>query len=163
MSHWRWFEVTNAYLIENQYWWKWCGRKETHEYVVCAKCKIRDLTISRFKMKSAITSWMTMECACHVIFTTWTTNAHLEWYGFCKRHLIIGVNAVFINTRWIFIFFNFEIRDDSNNAFLRYIESRNFSYLWVKVLCRQLMAFVVWNFNTTIWQLHYYCHIWSAA
>ena len=86
ISDWRWFEVTNAYLIENQYWWKWCGRKETHEYVVCAKCKIKDLTMSRFKMKSAIYSWMTMECACHVIFTVVTLDVHFEWYGFCRRH-----------------------------------------------------------------------------
>ena len=99
MSNWRWLEVTNAYLIENQCWWKWCGRKETHKYVVCAKCKIRDLTTSFSNMKSAIYSWMTIECACHVIFTMWTTDAHLEGYGFRMRHLIIGVNAVFINTR----------------------------------------------------------------
>ena len=26
MSHSRWLEFTNAYMIENQYPWKWCGR-----------------------------------------------------------------------------------------------------------------------------------------
>jgi hypothetical protein len=66
MLHWRWLEVTNAYLVESE---------EPRENAVFAKCEITDLSTSSSKMKSAITSWMTMEFTCHVMITSRTTDA----------------------------------------------------------------------------------------
>jgi hypothetical protein len=62
--------------------------------------------------------------------------------------LIVVVNGVIINTRLILIFFTLEISNDSNIAFLTYIESRNFDNVLVLVLF--FYSYIMMHWTTVV-------------
>jgi hypothetical protein len=67
--------------------------------------KSSTMPIASSNMKSAIASWMTIECICHSIFMSRTSDAVREGNGLCMQHLNNGVNGVIINVRLILKYF----------------------------------------------------------